>query len=113
MNNASSLPEYRVHHDQENRQFVIHLDPNDKTAIAHLNYQVEEDVERGGKLFNLVSTNVPTKYEGRGIAKLLANTAFDYCADNGARMTLTCWYLDGYLKRNPNPRYNKLVNLKT
>ena len=101
-----------MRHDQEYRKFVIYLDPNDNTVIAYLNYEFEE-VKGEGKSINLISTNVPREYEGKGIAKLLANAAFDYCADNDIRMTLSCWYLDGYLKRNPNPRYNRLVKLKT
>merc|ERR1712020_175486 len=111
-NNASRVPEYCVQHDQEYRKFVIYLDPSDNTVIAYLNYEFEE-VEGGGKSIDLISTNVPHEYGGKGIAKLLANAAFDYCADNDIRMTLSCWYLDGYIKRNPIPRYKKLVNIKT
>ena len=101
---------YEVYHDTKNRQFTIQLDPSDKSVIANLVYEFENDKE--GSTINLLSTNVPKIYEGKGIAKLLANAAFEYCSDKNLQMTLTCWYLKGYLERHPNARYNKLVNKK-
>ena len=60
-------------------------------------------------VLNLYTTQVPKEMEGKGIAKLLAKEAFEYCKDNQMGMRLTCWYLDGYLKRNPSEEYQKLV----
>ena len=109
--NTKFPEQYRVHHDDKNRQFIIQLNPNDKSVIANLIYEFEM-VEKEVSSINLLSTNVPKDYEGKGIAKLLANAALDYCANNDLQMTLTCWYLEGYLQRNPNPRYNSLVKEK-
>ena len=39
----------------------------------------------------------------------MAKEAFEHCRNNQMGMRLTCWYLDGYLKRNPNEEYQKLV----
>ena len=87
----------------------MQLDPKDETIVANLTYSFEEQSDKEGKTINLLSTNVPKIYEGRGIAKLLANAAFEYCANHELQMKLTCWYLEGYLKRNPNPKYDRLV----
>ena len=106
---TSDLNKYQVHHDKIKQMFVIQLDPNDQTKIANLMYQFEDTKTAETKLVNLLSTNVPKEYGGKGIAKLLALAAFEHCANNNTRMKLSCWYLDGYLQRNPNPRYNQLV----
>ena len=102
---------YVVKHEKEAQQFTIQLDPKDETVIAYLKYEFEHGKESNGdnKIVNLLSTVVPKDQEGKGIAKILANSAFEYCATNNLRMKLTCWYLVGYIKRNPNPRYNDIV----
>ena len=56
-----------------------------------------------------MSTNVPKEFEGRGIAKILAIAAFEHFSSIQTPMKLTCWYLDGYIKRNPNSKYSDLV----
>ena len=103
--------QYSVNHDEKIKQFIIQLDPNDESVIANLTYQFENHIVSGKetKIVNLLSTNVPKEQEGKGIAKILANAAFEYCATNNLHMKLTCWYLEGYLKRNPSPRYNHLI----
>ena len=112
-----SSEKYNVWHDENKRQFVIQLDPKDEAVIANLTYEFEEEETPEQHLtkqsfVNLLSTNVPKCYEGQGIAKILAIAAFEYCANNNRPMKLTCWYLEGYLRRNPNPRYNKLIHPK-
>lgn len=103
--------QYSVNHDEKTKQFIIQLDPNDEAVIANLTYQFENHTVSGTetKTVNLLSTTVPKDQEGKGIAKILANAAFEYCAANNLHMKLTCWYLEGYLKRNPNPRFNHLI----
>ena len=102
---------YKVNHDEEAQKFIIQLDPKDETVIAYLKYEFEHynPSDNHRKIVNLLSTVVPKEQEGKGIAKILANAAFEHCARNNLYMKLTCWYLDGYLKRNPNPRYNHLI----
>ena len=58
---------------------------------------------------DLYSTVVPPQFEGKGIGKILAKEAFQHCRENNLKMKLTCWYLDGYLKRNPDPEISKLL----
>ena len=49
----------------------------------------------------LYTTVVPPTLEGRGVAKLLADAAFDHAVAERRRVKLTCWYLSGYLARHP------------
>ena len=58
---------------------------------------------------DLYTTVVPKSMEGQGIGKLLAEAAFGFCQENNLKMKLTCWYLDGYLKRHPKKEYQDLV----
>ena len=105
---TASSTKYSTHHDEQNRQFIIQLDPKDNTKIANLTYQFEEGTGTP-KFANLMSTNVPKEYEGKGIAKILAIAAFEHFSSIQTPMKLTCWYLDGYIKRNPNSKYSELV----
>ena len=74
-----------MNHNKENQQFVIQLDPKDDTVIAYLKYEFEiyNDYAKDTKIINLLSTVVPKDQEGKGIAKLLANAAFDQCQQDG------------------------------
>ncbi len=93
-----------VHHSEKDREFFVELkDGSGIPAKAYLRYAV---MDNG---LDLRSTVVPPAFEGRGIAKVLARAAFDHCAKNDLKMKLTCWYLDGYLKKHPDEKYTKLV----
>jgi len=58
---------------------------------------------------NMYTTVVPTSLGGKGVAKLLATAAFAWAVENNLEMKLTCWYLAGYLKRNPREDVIKLL----
>ncbi len=60
-------------------------------------------------VLNLYETFVPPSHEGRGIGKILAREAFEYCRRNELKMRLSCWYLRGFLERHPVEEYDKLV----
>ena len=93
-----------VKHSEKDHEFFIELeDPHGIRTKAYLRYA---PLDRG---LDLRSTVVPPAFEGQGIAKILARAAFDHCAQNDLKMRLTCWYLDGYLKRHPEEKYSKLV----
>jgi len=57
----------------------------------------------------MYTTVVPTSLGGKGVAKLLATAAFAWAVENNLEMKLTCWYLAGYLKRNPREDVIKLL----
>lgn len=88
-----------VKHSADNNEFTLSLP---SMPVAYLKYR-----EIGPKQVDMYTTVVPKELEGRGIAKLLAVAAFNFAVDNDVKMKLTCWYLAGYLERNPNEKYLK------
>ena len=60
-------------------------------------------------LLTLGSTKVPPSLGGRGLAKLLAEAAFQHAVKDGRSLELRCWYLEGYLRKKPNDEVIKLL----
>lgn len=58
---------------------------------------------------DLYTTVVPSSLEGRGVAKVLANAAFDHVVSQQLGVKLSCWYLAGYLKRHPREDVRSLL----
>jgi predicted GNAT family acetyltransferase len=50
-------------------------------------------------VLDLYSTVVPSEFEGRGLAKILAIAAFKHVEENRLKMRLSCWYLQGLVDR--------------
>jgi len=84
-----------VHHDKVGRKFTIDVEGHDTAFLKYT--QLSSDS------VDMYTTVVPTSLEGRGIAKLLANQAFQFARENKLSMKLSCWYLAGYLQRHPQP----------
>jgi len=84
-----------VHHDKVGRKFTIDVEGHDTAFLKYT--QLSSDS------VDMYTTVVPTSLEGRGIAKLLANQAFQFARENELSMKLSCWYLAGYLQRHPQP----------
>jgi len=57
----------------------------------------------------MYTTVVPDSLGGRGVAKLLADEAFDFAVKEQVGLKLTCWYLSGYLKRHPRVDVSQLL----
>jgi predicted GNAT family acetyltransferase len=89
-----------VQHNVARKEFILEFPGH---APAFLRYRQEAHG------FDLYTTVVPQSLEGRGIAKLLANAAFDHAVKEQWRVKLSCWYLSGYLKRHPRDDVLKLV----
>lgn len=64
-----------------------------------LQYELE------GGVYDLVHTFTPPSLRGSGIAKVLAHTAFDHVVESGAKMKLTCSYLEYLNNKEQNPKY--------
>ena len=58
---------------------------------------------------DLYHTGVPKEFEGRGLAKKLAAAAIGHFTEEKVKMRLSCWYLEGYAKKNPNAETDKLL----
>uniref|UniRef100_A0A8C5F4B1 Protein NATD1 n=1 Tax=Gadus morhua TaxID=8049 RepID=A0A8C5F4B1_GADMO len=87
-----------VEHDKKRRQFVIRLNGSHDRAVLLYEYV-------GKKTVDLQHTEVPDAYRGRGIAKHLAKAAMDFVVEEDLKAHLTCWYIQKYVKENPQPRY--------
>lgn len=96
---ASSSPP--VLHSASDLEFTITF-PTHTPAYLKYRYTTPSTV-------NMYTTVVPTSLEGKGVAKLLANAAFDWAVEQNLELKLTCWYLSGYLKRNPREEVLKLI----
>merc|ERR1719244_1826199 len=94
---GSVLP---VAHNPDKSEFTISIPGHEP---AYLRYQNNSD------LMTMYTTVVPPSLEGRGVAKLLANAAFDFAVETQREVSLTCWYLSGYLKRHPRDDLMKLI----
>lgn len=90
------------HSDNGTGQFVMQLDGGNLEAVLKYRKMSENELD-------LISTTVPSSHEGQGIGKVLALAAFDHCVAQNYKMKLTCWYLEGFLKRNPQEKYTNLL----
>ncbi|MED6270620.1 Protein natd1 [Ameca splendens] len=88
----------QVEHDKKRRQFVIRLNGSHDRAVLLYEYV-------GKKTVDLQHTEVPDAYRGRGIAKHLAKAAMDFVVEEDLKAHLTCWYIQKYVKENPQPKY--------
>lgn len=62
-----------------------------------------------GNTYDMYHTFTPPSFRGSGVARLLAYKAFDHVADSGAKMKLTCSYLDHLHNKELNPKYDPHV----
>jgi hypothetical protein len=72
-------------------RFEAVLDDND---LAFIDYQI------AGKNIIFTHTEVPEKYEGRGIANQLAEVALNYARDNGYKIQAVCPFVDLYIRKH-------------
>merc|ERR1719352_951544 len=78
-----------VLHSTSDLEFTITF-PTQTPAYLRYRYTTPSSV-------TMYTTVVPPSLEGRGVAKLLANAAFDWAVEQNLELQLTCWYLAGYL----------------
>ncbi|CAG2223963.1 K06975 [Mytilus edulis] len=92
-----------IGHDKDDKEFYIKMntdEQNKSNKKAILTYEWERP-----KFADLQHTFVPEEFRGHGVAKVLAETAFDYFVSEGATMRLSCSYLQKYALDNENPRH--------
>ncbi|MBN3290690.1 NATD1 protein, partial [Polypterus senegalus] len=88
----------KVEHDRKRRQFTVRLNGSHDHAVLLYEYI-------GKKMVDLQHTEVPDAYRGRGIAKHLAKAAMDFVVEEDLKAHLTCWYIQKFVKENPQPQY--------
>lgn len=62
-----------------------------------------------GRVLDMQGINVPYQYSGKGLARLLAETAFTYAIVNYYYMYLSCDYMQRYYLAVKNPDLEEVV----
>ncbi|XP_071872159.1 protein NATD1 [Bombus fervidus] len=91
---------YAVHHNEKRGLFYVKLDDNSR---AVLQYKAER------KVLDMQVISVPYRYTGRGLARLLTETAFTYVIVNYLYMYLTCEYMQKYYLAIKNPALEEYI----
>ncbi|XP_034188019.1 protein NATD1 [Osmia lignaria lignaria] len=90
----------KVYHNEKRGLFYIKLDDNSRAVLQY---------KSDGKILDMQAINVPYKYTGQGIARLLAETAFTYAIVNYYYLYLTCDYLQKYYLAIKNSDLEELI----
>lgn len=81
-----------ITHDEAERRFALAVEGHE----AYLVY-----VMRDERTMDTTSTFTPQALRGRGLASRLARAALDYARELGWQVLPSCWYVDGWIERNP------------
>ncbi|KAJ8668599.1 hypothetical protein QAD02_010262 [Eretmocerus hayati] len=92
---------HKVHHNKNRQIFYVSFDIYEKTAV--LQYNLEN------KVMDLRAIYVPDKYTGKGIARLLTETAITYAIKNNYFLFLTCTYTQKYYLCYKNSALEELI----
>lgn len=82
----------------EKKQYEFHIDGD----LARIEY-----IKAQGKIF-LTHTEVPAKFEGKGIGSALVRQVLDDIQQEGLILVPLCPFVAAYLNRHPE--YNKLLS---
>lgn len=80
-----------VTHNESSRRFEAKVDG----LLCRCDYRMHGDT------MMLVHTEVPPQLEGRGIASLLVQAAFDHARRNGWDVLPVCSYVRAWVRRHP------------
>lgn len=79
-----------VIHNAGAKRFEVTIDGN--TAVL--------DYIKSGNVICFTHTGVPPPLEGKGIGTALCKEAVKFATENQFQIQSTCWFVDGYLKKN-------------
>jgi predicted GNAT family acetyltransferase len=80
-----------VRHNEEKHRFEAGSEPN----LAKIDYHVR------GTTLNLIHTEVPSEYQGQGLAGKLAEAALEWAREKGFKVLPSCSYIKGYIEKHP------------
>ena len=89
---------YTLIDNEEKKQYEFHIDGD----IARIEYMKAQ-----GKIF-LTHTEVPAKFEGKGIGSALIKLALDDIQQKGLTLVPLCPFVAAYI--NHHPEYNTLIS---
>lgn len=84
--------EVTVVDNKDHRRYEVHVGGE---LAGVLTYRVEDGVAV------LPHTKVESRYEGRGLGALLAQTALDDAREAGLKVAPWCSFIAAYIQRNP------------
>ncbi len=83
----------------ERHRYILDIDGREAAEIV---YRLH-----GANTIELVHTEVKKEFEGQGLASKIAAFAFDDARRRNLKVTPTCEYLQGWLRKHPD--YSELV----
>jgi predicted GNAT family acetyltransferase len=86
-----------VKHDKKNNRFLAEIEGYE----AYLSYNVFNDI------IDLIYAYTPPEIRGKGIAKIVAEFAFNYAKENNLKVIPTCSYVQAFVERND--KYKNLL----
>lgn len=89
---------YTLIDNEEQKQYEFHIDDD----LARIEY-----IKAQGKIF-LTHTEVPAKFEGKGIGSALVKQVLDDIQKKGLILVPLCPFVAAYLNRHPE--YNTLLS---
>ena len=89
---------YNLIDNEENKQYEFHIDSD----LARIEY-----IKAQGKIF-LTHTEVPAKFEGKGIGSALVKQVLDDIQQKGLSLVPLCPFVAAYINRHPE--YNALLS---
>jgi len=95
--NSNPLPPVQNNENRSRFEMIF-----DDGGSAFLSYRRTNDV------LDLMHTEVPRSFEGRGVAGALARTALDYARDHQLAVIPTCGFVAAYIQRHPE--YQTLIH---
>ncbi len=84
------LASLTIIHDKEERKFYTII--NNEEAFVSYDLPAAERI-------HFITTLVPFRFRGKGIANKLVETALEYAATNNLTVSTGCWYIKNYLGR--------------
>jgi predicted GNAT family acetyltransferase len=79
-----------VRHNPEARRFEAFVDGE----LCRADYRMS------GDLMHIVHTEVPQRFEGRGLARQVVQAALDFARANGLAVVPVCGYVRAYMRRH-------------
>lgn len=86
------MTELHIHHDERSGRFEARTGEH----VAELVYRLHD------RLMNIVHTEVPPPFEGRGIAAQLVRAALAHARASGWKVRASCSYVRSYMQRHPH-----------
>lgn len=86
----------RLQMNAEEERFELTVDGSTAT--------LEFDEKDGGKVLDLISTQVPETLRGGGVGGRLVRGTLDWAREHGRQVKATCPFVESYIEKHPEYR---------